>query len=146
MEMEAQPGGLTGCPEVQQKIPSVSGCGWDKERARWRTSRPGIPRKRKADEAHASGTARPRGRQRAAVGLRSLAGASAATAVPEGSPWECGEHLSPHTAARRPSRHVEGWAKALSGCPRPQGRRARGRARGTAWAGARVPLPRAGRR
>lgn len=63
--------GLIGCPEEQQEIPSVSGCGWAKERAikTWN-----IQASQGRWSPTASGPARPRGRQRAAVGLRSLAG------------------------------------------------------------------------
>lgn len=137
MEMGVQSRGLTGCPEEQQKIACFrvwlgqrEGKGW-KENIKTRDSQATQRQKKPM----ASGTARPRGRQRAAVGLRSLAGASAASAVPEGSPWERGEHLSPHPVATRPSRHVEGWAKALSGCSGPRGEekeRVEGRARGSA--------------
>ena len=110
MEMEVQPGGLTGCPDEQQKTPSVPGCGWAEERKGLEGEHqdleyPGNPKQLKPT---APGTARPRGRQRAAVGLKSPEEASAASAVPEGSLWECGEHLSPHPAATRPSRHAEG--------------------------------------
>lgn len=73
MGMEVQPGGLTGCPEVQQtENPVFPGVVETREGLEHQEL--GYPDNPTQMKPTASGTARPRGRQRAAVGLRSLAG------------------------------------------------------------------------